>query len=246
MRTQDREEAVSRHLFEHAGRRGRPAAWLGLCFGLSVVLLFSAPAARPLDSPTPQPTRTPPNAPTATPPTQAGHGKDVFYIHCMPCHGDEGQGLTDEFRIRQYPPEDTNCWNSGCHGDRPYEGGFTLPKTVPALIGPDALKRFNTAADVFNFIRAAMPFNAPGSLSQIEYLQLTAFLLERNGMLASGSVLDPASAASVFLRGAPPTPTPGSAAQPADGSPAYLLPAGIAVVVIGAVIVVVVRRRQSV
>src|SRR5512141_682444 len=65
----------------------------------------SAPPAVALQ---PDPTRTPARNPTATPPTQGGHGHDIFYLYCMPCHGDSGQGLTDEFRLREYPPEDTN------------------------------------------------------------------------------------------------------------------------------------------
>jgi hypothetical protein len=107
----------------------------------------------------------------------------------MPCHGDRGQGLTDEFRTRQYPPEDTNCWDSGCHGARPYSNGFTLPKTVPAVIGSEALQRFDQAQNLYDFIRSAMPYNAPGSLPAIEYLQLTAFLLERNGLVTTGTTL---------------------------------------------------------
>jgi len=109
----------------------------------------------------------------------------------MPCHGDVGQGLTDEFRFREYPPEDTNCWKSGCHGDRPYEDGFTLPKTVPAIIGAGALQKFKTAQELYGFISAAMPFNAPGSLEREQYLFVTAFLLEQNRLIASGRSLDP-------------------------------------------------------
>ncbi|MGH2538884.1 MAG: hypothetical protein ACRDHL_15955, partial [Candidatus Promineifilaceae bacterium] len=64
-------------------------------------------------------------------PTPAGHaqsdsGAQLYWLHCQPCHGDQGQGLTDEWRA-QYPPEEQNCWQSGCHGPRPYEEGFSLP-----------------------------------------------------------------------------------------------------------------------
>ena len=146
------------------------------------------------------PIPTPFYAPTPTPPTQAGHGADVYHIYCMSCHGDRGQGLTDEFRTRQYPPEDAHCWNSGCHGDRPYEDGFTLPKTVPALIGTNALQRFDTAENLYHFIQSAMPFNAPGSLSAEQYLQLTSFLSERNGVTRAGAALTSASLSAVSLR----------------------------------------------
>ena len=60
-------------------------------------------------------------------PSQADHGAQVYWLSCMPCHGDQGQGLTDEFRAT-YPPEEEYCWESGCHGANPYESGFTIPK----------------------------------------------------------------------------------------------------------------------
>src|ERR1051325_452370 len=63
-------------------------------------------------------------------PSQADYGAQVYWLSCLPCHGDRGQGLTDEFR-EVYPPEDRNCWNSGCHGKRPYQNGFTLPTAIP-------------------------------------------------------------------------------------------------------------------
>jgi cytochrome c len=132
----------------------------------------------------------------------------------MPCHGDQGQGLTDEFRTRVYPPEDANCWNSGCHGARPYDNGFTIPKTIPALIGADALQRFATADGLYHFIRSAMPYNAPGSLSDTEYLQLTAFLLERNNVMPANTILNSASLATISLHGAQsPAPTAQSGAD---------------------------------
>ncbi len=179
---------------------------LAICFGLAVLALILP--AQTSAAPAAQVTSTPPNQPTATPLTQAGHGKDVFWLNCMPCHGDQGQGLTDEFRTRQYPPEDTNCWKSGCHGERPYANGFTLPKAVPALIGPGALQRFNTAQEMVAFIRKAMPFNAPGSLSDEQYLQVSAFLLESNQRIPAGSQLNPAALAAIELRAGSLTPTP--------------------------------------
>src|SRR5215467_8930723 len=35
-------------------------------------------------------------------PSQADYGSQVYWLNCSPCHGDRGQGLTDEFR-QQYP-----------------------------------------------------------------------------------------------------------------------------------------------
>jgi mono/diheme cytochrome c family protein len=190
-------------------------------------------------------TPTPRTNPTATPPTQGGRGHDVFYIHCMPCHGDVGQGLTDEFRFREYPPEDTNCWKSGCHGPRPYESGFTLPATVPAIIGSGALRRFPTAQNMYAFMRATMPFNAPGSLSDEQYLELTAFLLEQNQFTAQGSQLNAATLQDIVLQPAPtPTPVAASPAVTASDNSVFLLP-GIIVLLSLAVILYLVARSRS-
>lgn len=114
-------------------------------------------------------------------PSQADHGSQVYWLSCLPCHGDLGQGLTDEFR-QTYPPEDRNCWTSGCHGKRPYANGFTLPATIPALIGPGTLQKFPNAAVLRAFIKTAMPFWKPGSLTDEDAWAVTAFLLRQNGL----------------------------------------------------------------
>ena len=120
--------------------------------------------------------------PTLPPnPTTADLGSQVYWLYCMPCHGDRGQGLTVEFR-EVYPPEDRNCWTSKCHGDVPYPGGFTLPTLVPAVIGEGALQNFASVTALNGFIRAAMPRQAPGSLSPEQYDQLMAFLVRENGL----------------------------------------------------------------
>jgi cytochrome c len=123
--------------------------------------------------------------PTVIAPTQSDEGAQLYWLHCQPCHGDKGQGLTDapddDWRA-QYPPEDGYCWDSGCHGERPYEEGFTIPKQIPAIIGEGSLSRFATLGDVFTFMRAAMPFQVPSSLTDEEYLQIAAFLSRENGV----------------------------------------------------------------
>jgi cytochrome c len=48
-------------------------------------------------------------------PTQVEIGKNVYYYHCMPCHGDKGQRLTSEWRS-QWVDDHQNCWGRGCHG----------------------------------------------------------------------------------------------------------------------------------
>lgn len=113
--------------------------------------------------------------PTVENPTQADNGAQLYWLHCQPCHGDVGQGLTEEWRA-QYPPEDQNCWESGCHGNRPYENGFTLPEVVPPVTGNGSLLQFETLGQLYTFTRNAMPYQMPGHLSDEEYLAIVAFL----------------------------------------------------------------------
>ncbi len=181
------------------------AGWIKLTLTpIAIVAAFSstAQAFNVVDAtPTPTIDRLAP-PPTVESPTQADEGAQVYWLNCQPCHGDRGQGLTDEW-LEQYPPEDRNCWESGCHGERPYENGFTLPTSVPALIGGDSLARFETFGEVHTFMRAAMPFQAPGSLKDDEYLALTAFLARAHGAWDSPQPLDAARLSSLPVRSAP-------------------------------------------
>lgn len=114
-------------------------------------------------------------------PSQADKGAQVYWLSCLPCHGDRGQGLTDEFK-ETYPAEDRNCWKSGCHGERPYENGFTLPMKIPAIIGTATLQKFPNAAVLRGYIFATMPYWRPASLTEDETWQVTAFLLRENNV----------------------------------------------------------------
>jgi hypothetical protein len=146
-------------------------------------------------------------------PSQADLGAYAYWEYCLPCHGDRGQGLTEEFR-ELYPPEDRDCWASGCHGPRPYENGWTLPTAVPALIGPGRLARFSNAAALQAFVQAAMPWHNPGSLGETTTWQITSHLLRSNGVPIPPNELGPENALDVsLLRDAASTATPGT--QPA-------------------------------
>lgn len=161
-------------------------SWIRVCVvGVSflVFLLMSAEHKGGVQSPaisSPTPDRL--ARPTLPPvPSQADYGAQIYWLSCLPCHGDRGQGLTEEFR-QTYPPEDRNCWASGCHGKRPYENGFQLPEQVPALIGKGALEKFQNAAALQSYIHAAMPYWKPGSLSEKDAWDVTAYLLKMNGI----------------------------------------------------------------
>ncbi len=118
-------------------------------------------------------------------PTQVDVGRNLYYFHCMPCHGDRGQGLTDEWR-EVWVEDHQNCWGRGCHTGRTELSAFYMPHTIPAVIGePQALAAFETAEDLFTFLRATQPPQRAGALSDSEYWALTDFLLHENGRLIS-------------------------------------------------------------
>jgi mono/diheme cytochrome c family protein len=209
--------------------------WPVLLVGVAVLAAFPAMAAPTEPGPAPTPTVDRLAAPpTVTNPTQADLGAQLFWLHCQPCHGDQAQGLTDDWRA-QYPPEDQNCWTAGCHGDRPYQGGFTLPHSVPALIGPNTLSHFGTAADLYAFMSHAMPFQAPGSLKPEEYWAITAFLLRGHGLGVNELPLTDSTAAQHIPLGAPGTATLAPAATGGQAGPPTLVLAGvIGMIIVGA------------
>lgn len=138
-------------------------------------------------------------------PSQADLGAQDYWLYCLPCHGDKGQGLTDEFR-QTYPPEEQYCWERGCHGERPYESGFTLPAFIPGVIGPNAVGRFADAAQLNSYIRAAMPYWKPGSLTEEEAWRVTAFILRENGLWDGLGELNASNAAGIGIQRGTPTP----------------------------------------
>lgn len=114
-------------------------------------------------------------------PSEAERGSLLYWYHCMPCHGDRGQGLTDEWR-EVWVDDHQNCWARGCHAGRPGDEGFPIPRTVPAVIGsPGALAGFADAASLAVYLHQAHPPQRPGALSEEECWALAIFLLEANG-----------------------------------------------------------------
>jgi cytochrome c len=187
-------------------------------------------------------------APPPPTPSQADYGAQVYWLSCLPCHGDRGQGLTDEFRAA-YPPEEQYCWERGCHGENPYESGFTLPKFIPAVIAPGALAKFSDAAQLQAYIRAAMPFWKPGSLSDDEAWRVTAYLLRQNGLWNGAGELNASNAAEVRILRQTPTlpPTPEQAQVEERGGVTWLtLPlAVLGLLLLLLVLLVVLKKRQN-
>lgn len=171
----------------------------GLFFNASLASSTPLAAATPTRDRLAQPT-------LPASPSQADYGAQIYWLSCLPCHGDLGQGLTEEFR-QTYPPEDRNCWESGCHGERPYDNGFKLPASIPAVVGANALQKFSSAAALQAYIRAAMPFWKPGSLTEEDAWAVTAFLLRENGLWNDAAELNASNADQARLRAPEPFPS---------------------------------------
>lgn len=115
----------------------------------------------------------------------------------------------------------TNC--SSCH--LPTLGG---QGDVPALAGPAFIGSWQnrTARDLVSFIQLTMPPSNAGGLSQQEYVNIAAFILESNGATAGNQPL--AADTEVAIGSVVRTQTPAAAAQ-AQGQQARAVTLGLTV-----------------
>jgi hypothetical protein len=127
--------------------------------------------------------------PMSVPPTLVEQGHYDYYLYCMVCHGDQGQGLTEEWR-NAGDPADANCWQSRCHASNHPPDGFELPRYAPPLIGEYALARFATIGDLYDYIHLSMPWHMPGFLDDAQYQRIALFLADANGITGLGNGLD--------------------------------------------------------
>jgi hypothetical protein len=139
----------------------------------------------------------------STPPTQADQGAVYYWLVCMPCHGDRGQGLTEEWR-EVFGPEEKNCWQAECHGKRHPDDGFELPRAAPPVLGPTALGRFNNAEELHQLIATSMPWYRPSYMNAEEGWQVTAYFLRQQGVMPPQVFLNEGNAPIFQLR----TPAP--------------------------------------
>ena len=113
------------------------------------------------------------NLPTGT--GSVAQGAELYANACAVCHGDTGkEGAADRL-----------------------VGGFgTLNSAVPVKTVGSFWPYATTA---FDYIRRAMPYYAPGSLSNNETYAITAYLLHLNGLLPDDATLDAAGLLSVTM-----------------------------------------------
>ena len=102
-------------------------------------------------------------------------GAHIFAAKCAASHGEQGQGGL---------------------GDQLIGGQGTLTSAKPKrTVG----SYWPYATTLFDYIRRAMPYNAPESLSADEVYALSAFLLNQNGIVPANTRLDAASLPRVAM-----------------------------------------------
>jgi cytochrome c5 len=111
--------------------------------------------------------------------TQLEYGTEVYRLVCKACHGDRGQGLTDDWRA-QWAPKDQNCWQSKCHASNHPPDGFYMPQ-VPAVLG-QPVRGFGTALNLYTYNHQFMPWHDRGSMTEKESWSVTAYILKINGI----------------------------------------------------------------
>jgi len=105
----------------------------------------------------------------------AAAGKIVYEGKCLACHGVEGAGRPN---------------------DQLVGGQGTLKDAAPIrTIG----SYWPYATTVFDYVRRAMPYVAPHSLTADETYAVTAYLLALNGVIAQDAVMDATSLPKVVM-----------------------------------------------
>lgn len=96
----------------------------------------------------------------------AEKGAAVYKQHCIACHGDGGTGSVNDALV-------------GGHGSL----ATSQPKKTVGSYWP-------YATTVFDYVRRAMPLQAPGTLSSDEIYAVTAYILFLNDIVAEEKVLN--------------------------------------------------------
>jgi len=206
-----------------------------LLLSLSGVYAFQVQmpiAQQGLVSPTPtyDPLAEPPLPPN---PTELELGENLYWHWCMPCHGDKGQGLTDEFR-GVWESDHQNCWARGCHTGRRDDMGFPIPTIVPSVVDENHLAQFPSLQEFSDYLQATHPPQSPGVLKSEEYHAIALFVFTMNGRPLV-----------VITSTAAPTETMIPPQETADSL--YVVPINIVIILSALVVVILVllRRRRS-
>ena len=93
-------------------------------------------------------------------------GAKIYVEKCVSCHGPEGAGKPFARLV----------------GGAPLTNGIDTPKTIANFWGYSTI--------IFDFIRRAMPFQAPRTLTDDEVYALTAYILALNKLIGENDAMD--------------------------------------------------------
>jgi S-disulfanyl-L-cysteine oxidoreductase SoxD len=99
----------------------------------------------------------------------AAQGAAIFAQKCSACHGEAAKG-----GVAPYWP--------ALVGGQPLTNGIDTVKTIANY--------YAYPTTIFDYVRRAMPYNMPRSLSDDEVYALTAYLLSLNKLIGDGDVMD--------------------------------------------------------
>jgi hypothetical protein len=149
-------------------------------FSLLMLTGLFSETAYAQDAPSPTPTYDPLAEPFLPEnPNEFELGRNWYWHNCMTCHGDVGQGLTDEFRAI-WPEDHQNCWAHGCHGGHNDDEGFPIPTIVPALVNEEKLAQFSSQGAFFEFLKSTHPPQDPGCLEDEQYQAIVKYVFNMN------------------------------------------------------------------
>jgi cytochrome c len=111
----------------------------------------------------------------------AEQGAALYAANCASCHGANGEGK---------PPAYPQIMG-GPKGSFDFASDFKIPRTVGNY--------WPYATTLFDYIRRAMPLAAPGTLTADQTYAVTAYLLNREGIIPDGTSLDARSLAAIQM-----------------------------------------------
>ncbi|PHX96381.1 MAG: hypothetical protein CK531_09070 [Gemmatimonadetes bacterium] len=110
-------------------------------------------------------------------------GAPVYAAKCATCHGSAGEGTPIAAALVGRIPNDSFNYATSTGGDRRKTVGSWWPH----------------ATTLYDYIRRAMPFDKPGTLTPDEIYAVTAFLLAKNEIVKDDFVIDVTSLPAVKM-----------------------------------------------
>lgn len=107
-------------------------------------------------------------------------GATVFAANCASCHGANGEGKAPAYPQLIGGPKGVD-----------FGSDYRIPRTIGNY--------WPYATTLYDYIRRAMPLTAPGSLTADQVYAVTAYLLQREGVVPANAVLDAKALAAVQM-----------------------------------------------